>query len=47
MLFSTSFSFLGKNKGTEPLTKQVLEKIENSNKEIKIIKQKLKILNQG
>ena len=40
-------SFLGKNKDTEPLVKQVLQEIEKSINEIEAIKQKLQILNQG
>ena len=45
--YENNISFLGKNKGTEPLVKQVLQEIEKSNNKIEVIKQKLKILNQG
>ena len=45
--YENNMSFFGKNKGTEPLVNQVLQKIEKSNNEIEAIKQKLKILNQG
>jgi len=45
--YENNMSFLGKNKDTKPLVKQVLQEIEKSNNKIEAIKQKLKILNQG
>jgi len=45
--YENNMSFLAKNKGTQPLVKQVLHQIEKSNNEIEAIKNKLQILNKG
>ena len=45
--YENNISFFGKNKGTEPLRKQVEEKIAKVNIEIETLKQKLQILNKG
>ena len=45
--YENNISFFGKNKGTEPLRKQVEEKITKVNTEIETLKQKLQILNKG
>ena len=45
--YENNISFFGKNKDTEPLRKQVEEKIANANTEIETLKQKLQILNKG
>ena len=45
--YENNISFLGKNKNTEPLVKQVLKKIEILNQKIETIKKKLTILNKG
>ena len=45
--YENNISFFGKNKGTEPLRKQVEEQIAKANTEIEALKQKLQILNKG
>ena len=45
--YENNISFFGKNKDTEPLRKQVEEKITKANSEIESLKQKLQILNKG
>ena len=45
--YENNISFFGKNKGTEPLRKQVEEQIAKANTEIETLKQKLQILNKG
>ena len=40
-------SFLGINKGTEPLRKQVEKQISIANDEIDALKQKLQLLSRG
>jgi len=45
--YENNISFFGKNKGTEPLRKQVEEQIAKTNTEIEALKQKLQILNKG
>ena len=45
--YENNISFFGKNKGTEPLRKQVEEQIVKANTEIEALKQKLQILNKG
>ena len=45
--YENNISFFGKNKGTEPLRKQVEEQIAKVNTEIETLKQKLQILNKG
>jgi len=45
--YENNISFFGKNKGTEPLRKQVEEQIYKTNTEIEALKQKLQILNKG
>ena len=45
--YENNISFFGKNKGTEPLRKQVEEQIVKTNTEIEALKQKLQILNKG
>jgi hypothetical protein len=45
--YENNMSFLAKNKGTQPLVKQVLHQIGKSNNEIEAIKNKLQILNKG
>ena len=45
--YENNISFFGKNKSTEPLRKQVEEKIAKANTEIETLKQKLQILNKG
>lgn len=45
--YENNMSFLGNNKGTEPLRKQVELQITKANTEIENLKQKLQILNKG
>ena len=45
--YENNISFFGRNKGTEPLKKQVEGKITKANTEIEALKQKLQILNKG
>jgi len=45
--YENNISFFGKNKGTEPLRKQVEGKITKANTETEALKQKLQILNKG
>ncbi len=45
--YENNKSFLGTNKSTEPLRKQVDQQIKKANTEIESLKQKLQILNKG
>ena len=45
--YENNSSFLGTNKGTDSLRKQVEKNISKSEKQISLLKQKLKILNKG
>ena len=45
--YENNISFLGINKGTEPLRKQVEKQISIASDEIAALKQKLQLLNKG
>ena len=45
--YENNMSFLGINKGTEPLRKQVEKQISIANDEIDALKQKLQLLSRG
>ena len=45
--YENNITFLSSNKNTEPLVKEVINKINKSNKKIERIKEKIKILKKG